>query len=121
MRFPGAVARDAAVDAWLDSRSPELGALARKRQRPNLKIVLIVDPLNEAYGGTHAQYLTELEQGCLEQPRAPMAVEAGRPLRFIRRSPAVAALPGELASSVLHGRQVPSITAVGLTSRQARW
>jgi hypothetical protein len=30
MRFPGAVARDAAVDAWLDSRSPELGALARK-------------------------------------------------------------------------------------------
>jgi hypothetical protein len=43
-------------------REVGLHLLARKRQRPNLKIVLIVDPLNEAYGGTPAQYLTELEQ-----------------------------------------------------------
>jgi hypothetical protein len=30
MRFPTAVARDPAVDAWLDSRDPALGALARE-------------------------------------------------------------------------------------------
>jgi hypothetical protein len=36
--------------------------LARKRQRPNLKIVLITDPVNEAYGGTPAQHLATLEQ-----------------------------------------------------------
>jgi len=36
--------------------------LMRKRQRPNLKIVLVSDPLNEAYGGTPAQYLIALEQ-----------------------------------------------------------
>jgi PLD-like domain len=36
--------------------------LARKRARPNLKIVLVTDPGNEAYGGTPAQYLTALEQ-----------------------------------------------------------
>jgi hypothetical protein len=29
MRFPTAVAHDPAVDAWLDSRDPALGALAR--------------------------------------------------------------------------------------------
>ena len=29
MRFPGAVARDPAVDAWFTSRQKELGALAR--------------------------------------------------------------------------------------------
>jgi len=43
-------------------REVGLHLLARKRQRPNLKIVLIVDPSNEAYGGTPAQYLTELER-----------------------------------------------------------
>lgn len=30
MRFPSAVARDPAVDAWFDTRGPELGAIARK-------------------------------------------------------------------------------------------
>ena len=30
MRFPGAVARDPAVDAWLASRRPELAAIARE-------------------------------------------------------------------------------------------
>jgi len=29
MLFPGAVARDPAVEAWFDARSPELGAIAR--------------------------------------------------------------------------------------------
>jgi hypothetical protein len=29
MRFPGAVARDPAVDAWFDGRPAELGAIAR--------------------------------------------------------------------------------------------
>src|SRR5450755_3115412 len=32
--------------------------LARKRLRPNLKVVLIADPLDESYGGTPAQYLS---------------------------------------------------------------
>jgi len=36
--------------------------LARKRLRPNLKVVLIADPLDESYGGTPAQYLSALEQ-----------------------------------------------------------
>ncbi len=36
--------------------------LARKRLRPNLKIVLIADPLDEAYGGTPAHYLSALER-----------------------------------------------------------
>jgi hypothetical protein len=36
--------------------------LMRKRQRPNLKVVLVADPLDEAYGGTPAQYLDALEQ-----------------------------------------------------------
>jgi hypothetical protein len=30
LRFPGAVERDPAVDAWFDSRPPELGAIARE-------------------------------------------------------------------------------------------
>jgi hypothetical protein len=30
MRFPGAVARNPAVDAWFDSRRPELAAIARQ-------------------------------------------------------------------------------------------
>jgi PLD-like domain len=36
--------------------------LARKRARPNLKIVLVTDPANEAFGGTPSQYLAALEQ-----------------------------------------------------------
>jgi hypothetical protein len=51
-------------------REVGLHLLARKRQRPNLKIVLIVDPLNEAYGGTPVQYLTELEQAGVIVARA---------------------------------------------------
>ena len=31
--------------------------LARKHSRPNLKIVLVTDPGNEAFGGTPSQYL----------------------------------------------------------------
>jgi hypothetical protein len=30
MRFPGAVARDPAVDAWFDGRRPQLAAIARE-------------------------------------------------------------------------------------------
>ena len=30
LRFPGAARRDPAVDAWFDSRLPELGAIARE-------------------------------------------------------------------------------------------
>jgi hypothetical protein len=36
--------------------------LARKRARPNLKIVLVTDPVNEAFGGTPAQTLSSLEE-----------------------------------------------------------
>jgi hypothetical protein len=36
--------------------------LARKRTRPLLKIVLVTDPVNEAFGGTSAQILASLEQ-----------------------------------------------------------
>jgi hypothetical protein len=36
--------------------------LARKRQRPNLKIVLITDSRNEVYGGTPVKSLNSLEQ-----------------------------------------------------------
>lgn len=36
--------------------------LTRKHQRPNLKVVVVADPLDEAYGGTPAQYLAALEQ-----------------------------------------------------------
>jgi hypothetical protein len=36
--------------------------LARKRARPNLKIILLTDPANEAFGGTPSQYLADLEQ-----------------------------------------------------------
>jgi hypothetical protein len=44
--------------------TPELAqrVLDRKRQRPNLKIVLVTDPRNEAFGGTPSQTLTTLEQ-----------------------------------------------------------
>jgi hypothetical protein len=36
--------------------------LARKRARPNLKIVLVTDPGNEAFGGTPSHYLASLEK-----------------------------------------------------------
>lgn len=36
--------------------------LARKRMRPNIKIVLVTDPANEAFGGTPAGFLESLEQ-----------------------------------------------------------
>lgn len=36
--------------------------LTRKRQRPNLKVVIVADPLNEAYGGTPAEYFVALER-----------------------------------------------------------
>jgi hypothetical protein len=36
--------------------------LNRKRARPNLKIVLLTDPGNEAFGGTPSHYLESLEQ-----------------------------------------------------------
>jgi hypothetical protein len=35
--------------------------LTRKRQRPNLKVVLVTDPRNEVYGGTPARTLETLE------------------------------------------------------------
>jgi hypothetical protein len=35
--------------------------LLRKRQRPNLKIMLVTDPRNEVYGGTSARTLSTLE------------------------------------------------------------
>jgi PLD-like domain len=43
--------------------APELARhlLARKHQRPNLKIVLVTDPRNEAYGGTAVQMLNDFE------------------------------------------------------------
>ena len=48
-------------------RSPVTGALAqrllaRKRVRPNLKIVLVTDPGNEAFGGSSALTLESLEE-----------------------------------------------------------
>jgi hypothetical protein len=36
--------------------------LARKRARPNLKIVLVTDPGNEVFGGTPSQTLSSLEE-----------------------------------------------------------
>ncbi len=38
------------------------GLLARKRLRPHLKVVLVTDPANEAFGGSRAQTLASLEQ-----------------------------------------------------------
>jgi hypothetical protein len=72
LRRPAAAARDlAAIDhaeqlIVLD-RSPvsqELAQhlLARKHVRPTLKIVLVTDPGNEAFGGSSARTLTSLEQ-----------------------------------------------------------
>jgi hypothetical protein len=36
--------------------------LSRKRLRPNLKIVLVTDPANEAFGGTASQIVVSLEE-----------------------------------------------------------
>ncbi len=36
--------------------------LLRKRQRPNLKVMLVTDPRNEVYGGTPSQTLSALER-----------------------------------------------------------
>jgi phosphatidylserine/phosphatidylglycerophosphate/cardiolipin synthase-like enzyme len=36
--------------------------LARKRSRPNLKIVLVTDPINEIYGARRSPYLVALEK-----------------------------------------------------------
>ncbi len=36
--------------------------LARKRDRPNIRIIVVADPASDAYGGTPAQYLAELER-----------------------------------------------------------
>lgn len=50
------------IDQSPISREVAQHLLMRKRQRPNLKLVLVADPLDEAYGGTRAQYLAELEE-----------------------------------------------------------
>ncbi len=44
--------------------TPELSQhlLARKRMRPNIKVVLVTDPANEAFAGTPARTLLALEQ-----------------------------------------------------------
>ncbi len=44
--------------------APELAdaLLLRKRQRPNLKVMLVTDPRNEVYGGTPARTLNALER-----------------------------------------------------------
>jgi hypothetical protein len=44
--------------------------LARKRARPHLKIVLVTDPGNEAFGGTASQTLASLEEAGLIVARA---------------------------------------------------
>ncbi|MEA3197439.1 MAG: hypothetical protein QOF32_1491 [Gammaproteobacteria bacterium] len=44
------------------SRELAQSLLARKRVRPNLKIVLVTDPANEAFGGTPSQVLVSLEE-----------------------------------------------------------
>ena len=71
-RRQAAIARDlSAVDhaerLIVVDRSPLTRQLAqrlldRKRLRPNLKIVVVTDPRNEAFGGTSSQTLTSLEE-----------------------------------------------------------
>ncbi|HWJ35014.1 MAG TPA: phospholipase D-like domain-containing protein [Steroidobacteraceae bacterium] len=48
--------------------------LLRKRQRPNLKIVLVTDPRNEVYGGTPAQTLSILETAGIIVARTRLAL-----------------------------------------------
>ena len=50
------------IDRSPVGRELALRLLARKRARPNLKILLVTDPGNEAFGGTPAHYLTTLEK-----------------------------------------------------------
>jgi PLD-like domain len=50
------------IDRSPVGRELALRVLARKRARPNLKILLVTDPGNEAFGGTPAHYLTSLEK-----------------------------------------------------------
>ncbi len=50
------------VDRSPVSRELAQRLLARKRARPNIKIVLVTDPANEAFGGTPAALLASLEQ-----------------------------------------------------------
>ncbi len=64
---PDLAAIDRAEQMIVLDRSPVSGELAqrllaRKRTRPNLKIVLVTDPANEAFGGTPANLLSSLEQ-----------------------------------------------------------
>ena len=64
---PDLSAIDHAEQLIVLDRSPVTQALAqrllaRKRLRPYLKIVLVTDPANEAFGGSPAQTLTSLEQ-----------------------------------------------------------
>jgi PLD-like domain len=71
-RSSDALAREAAVIDHAEQlividRSPvgrelALRLLARKRARPNLKVLLVTDPGNEVFGGTPAHYLTSLEK-----------------------------------------------------------
>ncbi len=58
---------DHAEQLIVADRSPVTRELARrlldrKRQRPHLKIVIVTDPRNEAFGGTPSPTLTALEQ-----------------------------------------------------------
>jgi hypothetical protein len=50
------------VDASPLAPEPARHLLARKRARPNLKVVVVTDPRNEAFGGTPAQTLSSLEE-----------------------------------------------------------
>lgn len=49
------------IDQAPVSRALGQHLLLRKRQRPNVKVVLIADPLDEDHGGTPAEYLSTLE------------------------------------------------------------
>ena len=62
-----AAAIDRAEQLIVVDRSPVTRELAqrllmRKRARPNIKIVLVTDPANEAFGGTPAGFLASLER-----------------------------------------------------------
>jgi hypothetical protein len=69
---PGVLARAVAAIDRADhlvvlDRSPvtqelAMHVLARKRQRPNIQIVVVTDPAHESFGGTPAQTLAALEQ-----------------------------------------------------------
>lgn len=50
------------VDQSPLARELAMGLLARKHARPNIKIVVVTDPANEAFGGTPAESLIALER-----------------------------------------------------------